>query len=31
MLIISVYDLGCEKVLVWDHCLGHKGCEHQTI
>ena len=22
---------GCGKVLVWDHCLGHKSCEHQTI
>ena len=22
---------GCEKVLVWDHCLGHKSFEHQTL
>ena len=22
---------GCEKVFVWDHCLGHKSCDHQTL
>ena len=22
---------GCEKLLVCDHCLCHKSCEHQTL
>ena len=21
----------CEKMVVLDHCLGHKSCEHQTL
>ena len=33
--LFNAYDkclrTGHEKVLIWDHCLGHKSCEHQTL
>ena len=33
--LFNAYDkclrMGYEKVLIWDDCLGHKSCEHQTL
>ena len=26
-----VLRMGCEKMLEWDLCLGHKSCEQQTL